>query len=387
MKLNSTWPRSAENTSALSQSISSLNSFLITFFAIHSFEEKDFSIWFIISGVNIYLQGANRSAFLELELLRKRSGISGFLLSAITTLGVNSVLYVYANHYYPDSRFLILFLVLAYTIYQTQDILRYFWFKHRANLSLLSDFGMLLVLVTGFAYLRIHENLSYMSYSAVLILASLVGVLFLVFPRIMFEIQPFEQARKNTKNLQLVLLGTSFHTFAVMTYLITVMAESLKVSQLTDFRVLILCLSPISAFLRLDWVRQISKASADQVSIPSRLSVGRITLQLLIFSILATLILSFLSFNYITVANLVCVLFGVLSLVINTSINSHVIYVRKFGSAGRNLVILNLGILILFIYALQFFFFITLLGYFVVTLIGNLLTLFYVTKIAHRINA
>jgi len=312
----------------ISQTLCSLTNFIFNVIGISVFFE-DISLWFLMSFINIFIQSINRSAFLELLLLRNGQYKAALWKCHLLAISVNLLGAIYLILNSEISKLTVFAMCLMFCIYQSQDILRYVFLTDYASIVTISDFLILLLLIFQF-FANINIRLTLWSFIFCNSITFFLGLLILV---IQFRNFPFQIMKVKTYNgIELSLFVSNFCVFFFSILIIIILYSSLSNTDMIDYRIVVLLLSPLGALIRLDWIKQITEYVGEE----SRTIFIRKGFKLLgiffIFLQIELFCLFFLfssHFNYLTV---ICLTLGVFTMALNVWSYPLLIKLRRSGS-------------------------------------------------------
>ena len=297
----------------ISQTACSLTNFTFNMIGIAVFSE-DFSLWFIMSFINVFIQSINRSAFLELLLLKSKQELSALWKCHFLAVSVNILAALYLILSSDISNATVFAMCMMFCVYQSQDILRYIFLNEFPGIVTISDFLILLLLMIQF-FANLNVNLTSWNFILWSSATFILGFLVLLFQ---FRNFSLETNKVKTGNpVELSLFVSNFCVFFFSILIITILHSSLSNAEMIDYRIIVLLLSPIGALIRLDWIKQITEYVGEE----TRASLIRRGFKLLgIFSIflqIELLSLWTISPSNFSYSNVICLTLGIFTMAIN----------------------------------------------------------------------
>ena len=243
-----------EHFPSFSQLICSITNFFLNLLGIMIFTKNGFAIWFMVSLINVFLQSINRSAFLELYVQKKISIKSASSKSIILVILTNFCLWVFCLNYQSLKVTEIMILVIMFTFYQIQDILRYLILQYDAYLVIKSDTLILICVFSTFIY-NVFYPISKAIFMFTNLLAFIFGILILVSKtRHIFKTSEFIGG---SNYLVHGMFFSNLLVFVLSSLTIVIMEKFMSISDLIDYRIIVLWLSPINTLIRLVYVKKI----------------------------------------------------------------------------------------------------------------------------------
>lgn len=336
-----------ENFPSFSQLICSITNFFFNLLGIMLFAENGFAIWFMVSLINVFLQSINRSAFLELYAQKKISIKSASSKSVILVILTNLCLWIICVNNQSLKVTEIIILVVMFTFYQIQDILRYLILQYDAFLVIKSD-TLILILVFGTFIYNVFYPISKNIFMLTNLFAFIFGILILVSKtRHVFKKYEFIVG---SRYLAHGMFFSNILIFILSSTTIVIMEKFMSVSDLIDYRIIVLWLSPLNTLVRLVYVKKIMfpdpNISKNQLVIDATI-ISKLFLISLFIVVPTFRILSPEHFNNETVFSMI---FGLLTVAINVWTYPLLIAMREYDSAFINGLITAIGSITYFAY-------------------------------------
>jgi hypothetical protein len=166
--------------------------------------------------------------------------------------------------------------------------------------------------------------------------------------------------------------------FILSTLTIAIMEKFMSISDLIDYRVIVLWLSPVGAFIRVVWVKKIVISNSN--SLKNELLRDAIVIIKLLFPVLfiALIFLGFLYQEKFSFEMVFSFILGLLSLAINAWTFPLLIKIREYDSALINGVITASGAITSFIYVLIYYYAINIVFLFCVNLLTQIFVALYI---------
>ena len=358
----------------LSQLICSITNFIFNFLGISIFIKKDFTTWFLVSLINVFLQSINRSSFLELYILRKLSPKLAIIKSLFLVIFTNSSLWIFCVYSRNLKSSEAMMLAVMFTFYQIQDIFRYIVLRNNAFLVVKSDSLILAVVIFIFLY-NIFNPISVNFFVITNLIAFILGAQILL-----------KEANHSLKNNEINLAAkflvhgmffSNLLLFILSISTIAIMEKFMSISDLIDYRIIVLWLSPAGALIRIVWVKKIALSKSNILK--NELFNDAIAI-IKLFSLVSFTALLFLGFFYQENVNFEMVfsfILGLFSIAINAWTFPLLIKIREHDSAVINAVITASGAITSFIYVLIFYSAISIVFLYFVNLMTQIFVAFY----------
>lgn len=233
-----------------SQLIASAINASLTILAITLLENYDYTAWLLISSYSVYLQSYLRSTYLEPQLLSSANIKKMLRKISLLTLTIPGYMISLTLFGKVQLNLYILFLTFAYCLLIAQDVLRYFFFKHVPNVSLISDLILLISILSIyslFARMKFEGRIS-------LIFAFCLG-LFLSLSYLLFRFKTIIRKKNNNAIAPAYYVGLSnLLSFVFNNILIFFLVQNISSIQEKEFRLYFLFLAPLQVFTNLIWI-------------------------------------------------------------------------------------------------------------------------------------
>ena len=336
-----------ENFPSFSQLICSITNFFFNLLGIMLFAKNGFAIWFMVSLVNVFLQSINRSAFLELYAQKKISIKSASSKSIILVILTNFCLWIFCMNDQSLKLTEIMVLIIMFTFYQFQDILRYLILQYDSFLVIKSDTLILILVFSTFIY-NVFYPISKNIFMFTNLLAFIFGLLILVSKtRYIFKNYEFIVG---SKNLARGMLFSNISIFILSSATIVIMEKFMSLSDLIDYRIIVLWLSPIYTLVRLVYVKKIMFPDPN-ISKPQLITDAIIISKLFLISLfIAVPAFPILSPEHFNSETMFAMIFGLLTVAINVWTYPLLIAMREYDSAFINGFITAIGAITVFAY-------------------------------------
>jgi hypothetical protein len=265
-------------------------------------------------------------------------------------------------------------LAVMFTFYQIQDIFRYIVLRNNAFLVVKSDSLILAVVIFIFLY-NIFNPISVNFFVITNLIAFILGAQILL-----------KEANHSLKNNEINLAAkflvhgmffSNLLLFILSISTIAIMEKFMSISDLIDYRIIVLWLSPAGALIRIVWVKKIALSKSNILK--NELFNDAIAI-IKLFSLVSFTALLFLGFFYQENVNFEMVfsfILGLFSIAINAWTFPLLIKIREHDSAVINAVITASGAITSFIYVLIFYSAISIVFLYFVNLMTQIFVAFY----------
>jgi hypothetical protein len=261
-----------------------------------------------------------------------------------------------------------------FTFYQIQDIFRYIVLRNNAFLVVKSD-SLILVVVIFILLYNIFNPISVNFFVITNLIAFILGAQILL-----------KEANHSLKNNEINLAAkflvhgmffSNLLLFILSISTIAIMEKFMSISDLIDYRIIVLWLSPAGALIRIVWVKKIALSKSNILK--NELFNDAIAI-IKLFSLVSFTALLFLGFFYQENVNFEMVfsfILGLFSIAINAWTFPLLIKIREHDSAVINAVITASGAITSFIYVLIFYSAISIVFLYFVNLMTQIFVAFY----------
>ena len=300
------------------------------------FSSGNFSIWFIFSFINVFIQSVNRNSFLELFLLNRINLRPTLIKSLSLTIVTNilSGLYLAKNLDIDFSS--MVQIILMFILYQLQDVLRYIFLNKFAKIVTFSDFTIL-ILIASLCILERFREIESSTFIGFCCVSFSIGSIILLTQSKSFMNNP--NLASPSADLQNGLLMANLLVFLLSCSTISIIQSSFLVSDLVDYRVIVLWLSPVGALIRLFWIKLIA-GSDHNTSKTHLLKNGAIISSLLIPTTVFELVsLHLFATNHVSNISIISLVFGLLTLGINTWTYPMLVQLLRFGTSALTIAV------------------------------------------------
>ena len=340
------------NNPVKSQALCSLTNFVFNFMGIAVFSSGNFSIWFIFSFINVFIQSVNRNSFLELFLLNRINLRPTLIKSLSLTIVTNILSGIYLAKNLDIDFSSMVQIILMFILYQLQDVLRYIFLNKFAKIVTFSDFTIL-ILIASLCILERFREIESSTFIGFCCVSFSIGSIILLTQSKSFMNNP--NLASPSADLQNGLLMANLLVFLFSCSTISIIQSSFLISDLVDYRVIVIWLSPVAALIRLFWIKLIA-GSHHNTSKTHLLKNGAIISSLLIPTTFFELVsLHLFATNHVSKINIISLVFGLLTVGINTWTYPILVQLLRFGTNALTIAVFTVwNPLFLFCYVVIF---------------------------------
>ncbi len=271
------------------------------------------------------------------------------LKSIFTSCATNILVGLYVNRINVIELNLTIGIGLMFFTFQLQDIFRYVLLKKYSKIVAFSDLFIFLL----FVILFILKHFSKMGENLFVVLSTISFLLgFLILIPKMLQLPYLSKTNFRTPKIAIGLLVSNILVFIFSSGTVAILQNSLLESELIDYRIVVLWLSPIGAFTRLIWVAHLDRHSNGDSKLPVSSNELRVPKIFGIIIFLELLTFNLFALDHQKIATNICLTLGLLTFALNTWIYPMLIQLRLGNRAVLICVVTGWNSLVQFAYVL-----------------------------------